>query len=153
MTKAGGSNDRVTAKSITSDVADFFHATSQSSKHSFCNIDRLLNRSNLELFAHYIKHIKEYKPAVICEKLQRLKLAIHYIMNACNSKDYCTSGWSLLDLLTDLQQPQKSKAMSPRPVESVYNELVGIYNYSYMYNCTCNRTVSCGSAWTQMVTS
>ena len=75
MTKAGGSKDKMTAKSIAADLIEFFHETSQSSKQSFYNIDILLNRSNLELFVHYMKYKKEYKPTVISEKIQRLKIA------------------------------------------------------------------------------
>ena len=50
MTAAGGNRNRATANSIISDVMEFFSVTPQSSKHSFSNIERLLNRCNLELF-------------------------------------------------------------------------------------------------------
>lgn len=133
MTKAGGSNNSLTAKSITSDLIEFFHTTPQSSKQSNCKIERLLNRSNLELFVDYIKHNKKYKPIVIFEKIQRLKIAIRYIMSLTNSKDYCTSGWSLLKLLTDLQQSQKFKAISKwSSVESDHDEMVGLLLYMHV---------------------
>lgn len=116
MTKPGGSNDRVDAKFISSDLREFFHVTPLSSGKQ--SIYRLLNRSNLELFVQYIT---KYKPVVLSEKIQSLKVAIRYIMSL-RSEDYnCANGWSLLRLLTDLQQS---------PVEkSVDNEMVGLATY------------------------
>ena len=126
MTKAGGSNDTVTAKFISSDLREFFHVTPRSSKQL---IYRLLNRSNLELFVDYLRHKKKYKPIVTSAKIQSLKVAIRYIMSLSSSKDYhCTSGWSLLKLLSDLEQSQKSKSISKwSSVESDNNEMVGLY--------------------------
>jgi len=128
MTDAGGNNDQMAAQSIARDVAEFFHVTPHSSQQSFCNIDRLLNRFNLELFVYYIKHQRKYKPMVIFEKIQRLKQAILYILSLTNNTDYCRNGSSLLKLLTNLQQSQKSKFISKRSSEeSDYNEMVSIH--------------------------
>ena len=114
MTEVGGSNDRVTAKSIAHDLTDFFHATSKSSQQHMIN--KLLNRSNLELFVDHIKHKTTYTPTVIAAKMESLKLAIQFIISY--NKDYCNGGRSLLRLLTDLQQ---SKAISK---SSMYDDSI-----------------------------
>ena len=94
----GGNRSTTTAKSIISDLITFFSVTAQSSSDNYYKCDRLCNRTNLEVFLHYIKAEKAYKPTTVTEKLRRLKLAIRYIMD--KSKDHDSTGDSLLQLLT-----------------------------------------------------
>lgn len=108
---AGGNKDKATAKSIASDLIEFYNVT-QSFEESFGKIDSLFNRSKVEVFLDYIK--RNYKPVAIWEIMQRLKMAIRYIMSLSSRKDYHTRGCSLLKLLTDLQGNFQSRKANAR---------------------------------------
>ena len=113
-TTAGGNKDKESVKSIANDLIEFYNVTSQSSEESFGKIDSLFNRSNIQLFLDYIK--KRYKPAAIWEIIQRLKMAIQYIMSLSSRKDYYTTGCTFLRLLTDLQDNSQLQKASARRI-------------------------------------
>ena len=97
MTTAGGGRSKAAANSITHDLIQFYDATPQSSKDSFAGISKLLNISNL---VKYIKAEKCNEPTTITEKILRLKLAVRYITNLTNKKDYYITGCKVLKFLT-----------------------------------------------------
>jgi len=97
MTTAGGSRTKAVANSVTCDLVQFFNITPQSSKDSFGRITKLLNVSNL---VEYIKTQKHNKPTKLTEKILGLKLAIQYITDLTNKKDYYIAGCNLLKGLT-----------------------------------------------------
>ena len=96
MTTAGGSRSETTAHSITNDLVQFYNITLQSSRDAFARIDKLLNKVNL---IHFIRAETSDGPTATAGKLLMLKLAIQFIINLTNRKDYYIMGCSLLDFL------------------------------------------------------
>ncbi|XP_065906802.1 uncharacterized protein [Dysidea avara] len=79
----------------------FFQATPATSNS---DIDRLFNKSNLEMFFQKLLSDREYKPTTLSEKIRRMKLAIKYVIHAEDSmmtnKELFIKGSRLLELLT-----------------------------------------------------
>jgi len=96
MTRAGGSRSKTTASTIANDLVRFYNAMPQSSRDAFAKIDKLLNKVNL---MHFIKAENSYGPATTAEKILMLKLAIQFIINLTNRKDYYIVGCNLLEFL------------------------------------------------------
>ena len=68
------------------------------------DIDKLFNKSNLELFFQKLLSERHYKPTTIAEKIRRMKLAIKYVIHTEDSmltnKELYFKGNRLLEILT-----------------------------------------------------
>ena len=98
---AGGNRNKDASKAIVRDVHLFFQNTPAKSRS---DIDRLFNKSNLELFFQKLLSERHYKPTTLSEKIRRMKLAIKYVIHSEDSmmtnKELFVKGSRLLELLT-----------------------------------------------------
>ena len=120
MTGVGGSKNRETANTIVSDVMEFFSVTPQSSKHCYTSIEKLFNKCNLELFLHHANNEKKQNMSTY-EMIRRLRLAIEYIMDLSNRKDYYIRGHSLCKLLAESSFSQLRKSSFERRRNGINN--------------------------------
>ena len=63
------------------------------------NITLLLNQRNLESYYQHLKNNRKYKPTTNAEKLQRLRMAIRFIIHERENQALYIKGCQHVDLL------------------------------------------------------
>lgn len=141
---AGGNKSKTTAKSIVTDIKNYFYFTNPTSEERTPYYDLLLNMSHLKNYLQHLQHNFHFAATTISEKLRRLRLAVDYTLykenpDECNTAMFmrCTkvitnlSKWGK-SLSKDVQkQRHKQSLVSAQKVLHTSN--VSLNDNSYMW--------------------
>ena len=131
---AGGKKSPSSAKSIVTDVQNYFYYTNPNSNTTLPYYDLLLDMDHLKNYLQHLQHNFQFAATTISEKIRRLKLAIEYTLHRENA-DECNTNMFMrcTKILTNLSKWGKSLS---REIQQQRNQhaLVSVQKV-FLINC------------------
>lgn len=88
---AGGKKSTTAAKSIVTDVQNYFYYTNPAANTTLPYYDLLLDMDHLKNYLQHLQQNFQFAATTISEKIRRLRLAIEYTLHKENSTECNTS--------------------------------------------------------------